>query len=331
MDSPNSSSGRRYSGQSSDETYDERYKTAVAAYQNYMEGLQLVLSENELKMQKVLKHHSVPLWFQELSNEQVQAADALLEALRDDLDEGTHFRCRSLIRSLGVYPLCPAWVFKEAVPMSSGSDISFLWFLLGLHYSKNASSDYSTNERLIMSAICHLDMMTTLRGLEEVLPPRAQEKASPEISLSSTCHDWHRNVDHCSPYLEPLRVPDPRPKNWTGVRNFHPEAAFSLSRYAPYQDPHFIIPNEASRWFAKRTAGNQTTSFDEAVQTEEAEDPTPEVCDSAEQIVRELLNDQLGLMVRKEDERADLCRKHRDMEKRRRKLLGLITKRSEKR
>lgn len=281
-------------------------------------------------MNKILDERAVPLWFQELSDDQVEAMNRLLEAIRDDIDEDTVLRCRELIRSLGVYPLCPTSIFREALIMSHGNDLSFLWFLLELHYSKNRKTAYSNNERLLMSAICHLDMMTTLRGLEDVLPPRAPKKRK-QASRSCESLGWPTGSRHyCSPYLEPLRVREPR-KNLFRKKDLL--APFCLDRYKRYRDTDFVIPNEASRWFAKQGRANQTVpeqcSDDEQKEQVQRKIPlTTSACGSAELIVRELLNDQIVLMVGHEEERQLLCRKHQQMARRRKELMALITKRS---
>ncbi|XP_058830420.1 uncharacterized protein LOC131689384 [Topomyia yanbarensis] len=320
-----STAKRKCSGQPEKDFYD--YKAAVSAYQNYMEGFQLVLSQKEHEMTEICQRRLIPLWFQELSNEQVEALNQLLEAVQDDLDEDTFFRCRSLVRRLGVYPICPEVTFREALIMSRGNDLCFLWFLLELFYSKGRK-DYSNNERLLMSAICHLDMMSTLRGLEAVLPPPAPKKPCCKRYSGSKggLSDWASNVRYCSPYLERQRVTCRKPESFP-ICEFIPSTPFCISRYEKYRDPDYIIPNEASRWFARKARGNQT-SFDEMDEQVQRTIPLSSACDSAELIVRELLNDQIALMVSQTTERADLCRKHQDMEKRRKKLMGLLTKRT---
>ncbi|XP_065090685.1 uncharacterized protein LOC135711686 isoform X2 [Ochlerotatus camptorhynchus] len=326
-------SKRRSSALSQDEIFDKKYKAAIEAYQNYMEGFQLMLAENERKMNKILDRRSVPLWFQELSDRQVVVMNLLLEAIRDDLDEDSVFRCRELIGGLGVYPLCPPKIFREALVMSRGNDLSFLWFLLELHYSRKRRQNYTNNERLLMSAICHLDMMTTLRGLERILPPPAPQKPC-RPKRSSESLGWPTSADHyCSPYLEPQRVREPCLKSFSN-KTFQPNVPFCLNRYKQYRNTDFVIPNEASRWFAKRVRANQTdaTKDGEEEQDEMMQRKIPlstSACDSAELIVRELLTDQIALMVGREQERMELCRKHQDMERRRKKLMGLLTKRTD--
>ncbi|XP_058458848.1 uncharacterized protein LOC131435208 [Malaya genurostris] len=306
-----------------DASFYEKYKAAVASYQNFMEGLQLVLSHKEHMMKEISKRRLLPLWFQELSNGQIEAMNLLLGAIQDDLDENTVFRCRKLIRRLGVYPICPEVKFREALIMSRGNDLSFLWFLLELFYSKQRK-DYSNNERLLMSAICHLDMMTTLRGLEAVLPP-ASVKTRCCFRTKCELSDCSSNA-RCSPYLERQKVIC-RELKCSQFCTFTPSAPFCVSRYENYSDPNYIIPNEATRWFARQARGNQT-SFDEPEEQTMRKIPQSNACDSAELIVKELLNDQIGLMVGQVNEHEHLCRKHRDMDQRRKKLMGLLTKRN---
>ncbi|XP_055533888.1 uncharacterized protein LOC129723594 [Wyeomyia smithii] len=315
----------RECGRSHSRVFDNNYKAAVRAYQNFMEGFQLVLSENERKMNAVLHRRSFPLWFQELSDEQVDAMNLLLSAIRDDIDEDTVFRCRRLIKRLGVYPMCPTATFREALIMCRGNDLSFLWFLLELFYSGKALI-YTNNERLIMSAMCHLDMMTTLGGLEGILPPACPSYPRCVLTKRKSPR-WPTHARYCSPYLEPQNVPRPSVKCYPAC-TFEAPVPFCISRYAMYQDPDFIIPNEASRWFARQTQGHQT-SFGEPKERVKRTIPLSSACGSAELIVKELLNNQIALMVGQQNEQQELCRKHQDMDKRRRKLMGLLAKRTE--
>ncbi|XP_062562343.1 uncharacterized protein LOC134225919 [Armigeres subalbatus] len=330
VDVKQANSRRKSSTASQNEIFDEKYHAAIQAYQNYMEGFTLMLAQNERKMNQILDGRAIPLWFQELSDNQVESMNGLLEAIRDDIDEGTIVRCRESIRSLGVYPLCPANIFQEALIMSHANDLSFLWFLLELHYSKNRQQGYSNNERLLMSAICHLDMMTTLRGLESVLPPPVPRKKT-RARRSCESLGWPTDARHyCSPYLEPQRVREPR-KQCFRRKDFR--APFCLDRYKQYRNPDFVIPNEASRWFAKQVRANQTpapeqTGEDQKELMQRKIPLTISACGSAELIVRELLNDQIALMVGREEEYQQLCRKHQDMDRRRKKLMDLLTKRS---
>ncbi|XP_055596996.1 uncharacterized protein LOC129747010 [Uranotaenia lowii] len=301
--------------------FEAKYNAAIGAYKNYLQEFQLMLVTKERRMNDVLARREIPLWFQELSDQQVEAMDKLLEAVRDDSDEGTVFRCQALLKVLGVVPLCPVLVIREALILAKENDLSFLWFLLELYYSKverqGIDHSYTNNERLIMSAICHLDIMTTLRGLEKILPPKKERCCSKRTKPKCI-------VQYCSPYLEPQGVRKPL---LNSAFDFRPEAPLCIGRYASYRDQHFVIPNEASRWFAKLSRSNQTEKPVEA-QPKKPEEMTPATCDSAELIVRELLNDQICHMVDHEVDRENLCRKHRDMQKRRNKLLSLVNKRS---
>uniref|UniRef100_A0A182MQM8 DUF4771 domain-containing protein n=1 Tax=Anopheles culicifacies TaxID=139723 RepID=A0A182MQM8_9DIPT len=168
-------------------------------------------------MCKILHKRSTPLWFQELTDKQCAVCDQLLDAIVDDTNERTFYRTESLLRKLGIYPICSKRVLRTALILCSGNDISFLWILLELHYIRRPSKDskrlpkeYTINERLLLSAIAHLDMMTTLRGLDKILPPkkpshgRYEKYRDPEYIIRNEESRWFtryggsaRNLSSC--------------------------------------------------------------------------------------------------------------------------------------
>uniref|UniRef100_A0A8W7P6H3 DUF4771 domain-containing protein n=1 Tax=Anopheles coluzzii TaxID=1518534 RepID=A0A8W7P6H3_ANOCL len=242
---------------SNDDAFDRRYKAAVKAYHNYMEGLNLILKEKEAKICKILRKRSTPLWFQELTDEQCAICDQLLDAIADDTDERTFHRTSALLRKLGVYPICPNRVLRTSLILCNGNDLSFIWLLLELHYIRSPgqdnnsprAKDYTINERLLLSAIAHLDMMTTLRGLEKVLPPKKPTRpTSVAASVAETSHRKSPFPRTKSPYLQRQKV---FVTGFTVPVKIQPHRDEFLGRYAKYRDPEHIIRNEESRWFTR--------------------------------------------------------------------------------
>lgn len=98
------------------------------------------------------------------------------------------------------------------------------------------------NERLIMSAIAHLDMISTLRQLDKQLPksqPPTSKPAKVKIAVPM-------KIKYSSPYLEPLPVPRMPPSHQL-PRPILP--AVNFAPYNEYNDPMFIVFNEESRWY----------------------------------------------------------------------------------
>lgn len=110
------------------------------------------------------------------------------------------------------------------------------------------------NERHIYSTICHLDMITTLRGLDEILslPQKPQQYA--RVSSKSTSRPQCKRIVYESPYLEPQRrpiIPISKPLPRIPL----PDPCFSP--YDKYRDLSYIVENEETRFYGtnKELAG----------------------------------------------------------------------------
>lgn len=205
-------------------------------------------------------------WFRGLSAKQVSACDHLLHALRDDIEQDSTYRVRDCLNLLGLQPMINANQSRVLMGISQGNDLAFLWFLWESHYKTPHScqeerNKYTVNEQLIFTAIAHLDMTSTLRGLDKILPTaehskkyqeqqrlRQQQKLARQLrrKMQMNNHIWPNDAAKDSPYL----VPQLRPKLYL-PRSFKPkERSVSFSQYEQYRDPMYNIPNESSRWFA---------------------------------------------------------------------------------
>lgn len=177
---------------------------------------------------------------------------------------------QQLLRNLGIKPIASADHLRHCLHLSRGSDIAFLWFLRQLSYQSAPKCtngfkqpQYTVNERLLLSAIAHLDLITTLRELELVCwcqgdkpppkdcPPQPLPKRCQQPPEQQRCIRMYE-----SPYLEPL----PRPSK----RILHQKLAMptlpgpNFTPYASYSDASHIVANESTRWFAERC----TSRFD---------------------------------------------------------------------
>lgn len=92
-----------------------------------------------------------------------------------------------------------------------------------------------------MSAIAHLDMISTLRQLDKQLPIPQPISKPAKVKIQVPI-----KIKYSSPYLEPLPVPKlppshPLPRPILPPVNFAP--------YNEFNDPMFIVFNEESRWY----------------------------------------------------------------------------------
>uniref|UniRef100_A0A182SJI0 DUF4771 domain-containing protein n=1 Tax=Anopheles maculatus TaxID=74869 RepID=A0A182SJI0_9DIPT len=324
---------KRRTSSKSDDAFDRKYKAAVKAYHNYMEGLNLILKEKEAKMCKILRNRSTPLWFQELTDEQCAICDQLLDAIADDTDERTFYRTESLLRKLGVYPVCSKRILRTALILCNGNDLTFIWILLELHYIRRPGpdvtsrvKDYTINERLLLSAIAHLDMMTTLRGLEHILPPKKTVGSSPVKEKNTEASYPQPSTSRSkSPYERRQKV---IVTGYTVPVEIQPHQDAFLGRYQKYRDPEYIIRNEESRWFAKYGGSRRNLSSCDYYISRPGSRGSLANNDnsknSASAVVMELLNDQIRNLVARQECCEVLCPKHHKLDEQSAQLLGIL-------
>lgn len=188
-----------------------------------------------------------PAWFQELSETQMFAANLIFNAVSDGFEQVQNKKCRQLLTSLGLEPLPSKADLVKAIKISRGSDLAFLWFLYDSVYNLcddlSPAKVYSQNERLLLSCICHLDMETTLRELDRILPkpkPVRKPKCVARHQKPKLCYELPYDEPVPKPKLQPLRCYQP-------PRKIQPKFAI----YMKYKDPSYVIKNETNRWFAQ--------------------------------------------------------------------------------
>jgi hypothetical protein len=171
-----------------------------------------------------------PDWFEELTERQVAAANLLFSALREDSLDYQLKRTKHVLWGIGINPLPNKNQLTKALQFSRNSDLAFLWFLyhkvFHSYHETCTQNNYSLNERIILSCICHLDMLVTLRELDKVLP-------KPKETKNVKTHNRIKRSKKIYPHIRP---PRPVPQ---------------LSIYEMYKNPFYVIENESNRWFSK--------------------------------------------------------------------------------
>ncbi|KAI8043773.1 hypothetical protein M5D96_005111 [Drosophila gunungcola] len=188
-----------------------------------------------------------------MSPVQTKACDGLLFALRDDMEQGSTYRVRHCVSQLGLHPLLESSQIRTIMDMSQGNDLAFLWFLWELAYKqpqtcrKDTKDCYTVNEQLLLSGIAHLDMPTTLRALDALLPPGPQPK-----KRSTQNHSVQKSGPRQKDFALPYFAPPVRPRPFISKGKLQlPESRLRFPEYSQYSDRMHQIPNETSRWFAQ--------------------------------------------------------------------------------
>lgn len=227
---------------------------------------------------KYMSAIDVPDWYRGLSAFQYSAARNLLYAIRDDLEQGTSHRVRDILNRIGLRPPISKRNVRFVMKLSRGNDLAFLWFLKDLFYTTEEPG-YNTNEQLILSCIAYLDLIFTIRGLDNLLPAeqspkkklikrrmskivieqlsRRKTRYSKLLSRTKQTASWHKQYE--LPYLERQRRPRPYGKSLTARP---PDNVLQLKFLEVFKDPNYIIPNESSRWFSnyEPNEGRQTAN-----------------------------------------------------------------------
>ncbi|CAO1408366.1 unnamed protein product [Diamesa hyperborea] len=252
---------------------------------------------------KEMEHKLGPPWFQELSNNQIAAANNLFPALEDDAENCQYIKVKYVLFAIGLHPLPKKSEIMAGIRFSRNNDLAFLWFLFETVYYGcevfGKKKEYSLNERLVLSSICHLDMMTTLRELDRLLPVAEKKEKKPKKEKVKCI-----KKKYDSPYDEPVMEPKLQPsRHLIPLKMIHPK--FEI--YQLYRDPFYIIQNESNRWYAYEKLANPATK----------------------KIVTNIVEDQLAKIVNDDFDREkilkSLCEKHRKDADKNETLMSLLT------
>ncbi|KAL7029411.1 hypothetical protein ACKWTF_006234 [Chironomus riparius] len=197
--------------------------------------LQKVIDEDAQKNKQLEKYKNKirgPNWYEELTERQVAAANLLFTALRKETLDYQLKRTKHVLWGISINPLPNKNQLTKAIKFAKNSDLAFLWYLYHKVYHSFHETctqrKYSLNERVILSCICHLDMLVTLRELDKILPKPNMSK------IIKTDKRFNKKKVKYSHILPPRPVPP-------------------LSIYEMYKDPFYVIENESNRWFSRES------------------------------------------------------------------------------
>lgn len=164
--------------------------------------------EKEVKL--TLIRSSGPEWWQEPSRNQISLTTCLGDVIKADKEEGVTGRTRQWLLDLGVSAhITP----KEVRTCMKRSLLNPVDFLLEVHdvIAKSAEKKkghlekpFSLDERLLLSAVCVLQLPTLLTMLHYILPPTEPLSESTFVQelLYGDLND--ESIRYASPYMEPL-------------------------------------------------------------------------------------------------------------------------------
>lgn len=204
-------------------------------------------------LQKHMRNQLGPSWFQELSENQIAAANLLFTAVGNDGITCQLKRVIPILKQINIYPLPTSPQLVAALKFARSSDLAFLWFLYDRIYRTGddvcTQTSYTLNERLILSCICHLDMMLTLRELERILPKvEIKNNRADDVDVRE---EEERNQVVKKNYKSPYNRPLPKskiPHEEVIKKPMRIQPKFEI--YNLYKDPYYIIENEVNRWFS---------------------------------------------------------------------------------
>lgn len=224
---------------------------------------------------------ATPGWYQELSDRQIHLLHFMFDSVQDDYDWKSSNRIRKLLHLIGLNPVPSSNSVRKALKLSQGHELAFLWFLLDICYQtfhRKSKYDFSMNETLLMMCIAHLDMITTMRSLDKILPrtvtddKRVSNESYPVSNQIKNNFKGQRKLKLCSAYFEP--IPKPKPQPITCPTKF-PVPKIDLHPYQYWNDPCCYPRNEENRWFTYKSPNPA---------------PVPPKRTSAEMIVHDILD-----------------------------------------
>ncbi|XP_060528859.1 uncharacterized protein LOC132703550 [Cylas formicarius] len=181
-----------------------------------------------LRNEEGKRHHAIaqnvvgPDWFMELNTNQLNAVEQLQKAINEDLEVKSIESTMDVLANLGLVLRPNRKNVHFALDRSCGLPVKFLLVLYQITNPNRRS--YSTNDRLLLSAVAHLTITETLRELHIRIPspPRTRE------AIKSITTQRFRPKLYESPYLQPLSYFPPPPK-YSGIyKNKHLQYPQSL-------------------------------------------------------------------------------------------------------
>lgn len=145
----------------------------------------------------------MPDWYQELSNEQVYLLENLHTYLRQDALELYCPQTSRFLDNLGIFPPLSVLIISTSLQKSKYRALKFLEYvakdLSHRGSDKLTGHEYSANERLVYSSICHLLYPDLINKLDDLLP--TNQRRFPETAADFQYITLSPKPDTSSPYL----------------------------------------------------------------------------------------------------------------------------------
>ncbi|XP_063925547.1 uncharacterized protein LOC135139296 [Zophobas morio] len=212
-----------------------------------------------------------PAWYQELSPRQIATVEDLRHCILKDLAEDTIINTQENIAYLGLVLRPNHRHIKKALKNCCKCPVEFLLILYQL-INPNRKK-YSINDRLLLSGVVHLTMMSTLRELHVRIPSPPRP---PVVVKKATIKK--KKVKYPSPYLVPYTFVKKPPK-FSGIyTNKHvqrPQSPYfcylaELKRKIEIagKGTHEDVVADSSEHVTEQTSESQTGNFDDDIENE---------------------------------------------------------------
>jgi Domain of unknown function (DUF4770) len=93
-----------------------------------------------------------PGWYQELSENQIAAANLVFSAIQDDDIKCQLKRVKHVLTAIGIFPLPKPFQVNVALKFAKNNDLAFLWFLYESIY--RTCDDIQKYIRLMSDSYC---------------------------------------------------------------------------------------------------------------------------------------------------------------------------------
>ncbi|KAH8253719.1 hypothetical protein KR032_006589 [Drosophila birchii] len=207
----------------------------------------------------------MPPWYLGISILQEETIYSMHEKLRDDYEQGSGSTMYRALVVLGVKPVISTRLLRRLVQLSKNNILAFLFFALEGYYKTcrpKGSNVYSVNEQLLMIAISRIDLLPTLRALDEILPQPSQlqlqkmkqynRAARPKAQVRGTkspiiVESRPKKLSNISPYFLKQPRPVSRISNAT-----HQQSDFVVQfKFWPRNGPPNYGAEPEEPWFAQ--------------------------------------------------------------------------------
>ncbi|XP_043642965.1 uncharacterized protein LOC122613057 [Drosophila teissieri] len=169
---------------------------------------------SQKKLDDFTRNLDLAKWYMGISAQQEDTMFTMPESLRDDFEQGTGEKMFKMLIALGLQPVISKKKISRIVQLSRNNILAFLYFVMeGYYKTKQKDGVYSINEQLLMNAIAKIDMLPTIRALDNVLPRPPVKIPDPQSQSLASLTQTERppkKPSKKSPYF--LKQPRPVPR-----------------------------------------------------------------------------------------------------------------------